>query len=80
MIIVRVELHSAISGEITEIGRMSITNDGTGTQSKGNYVIKLFRKGFKSVLKQGTVLDHPRLSTSVWTLVYKALKNTLDPT
>ena len=28
MLVVRIELHSAVTGKVTEIGRMTITNDG----------------------------------------------------
>ena len=37
MIVVRVELHSAITNKVTEIGRMVIVNDGTGDHHTGNY-------------------------------------------
>lgn len=38
MIIVRVELHSAITGRVTELARMGIINDGTSEiNAKGNY-------------------------------------------
>lgn len=77
MIVVRIELHSATSGKITEIGRMHISNDGTlsNTSSKGNYKIDLLRRGSKvRILKRGSVLNHLRKSKSIWALVSKALK------
>ena len=76
MIVVRVELHSAITGKITEIGRMDIYNDGTShSAAQGNYVSRLYRrtKTFSKVLRTGKILNHPRLSQSVWKLVAKAL-------
>lgn len=36
MLVVRVELHSAVTGNVTEIGRMVIANVG-GTQQVGDY-------------------------------------------
>src|SRR5690348_5419520 len=43
MIIVRVELWSAITGAKTELARMCIVNDGTGTAARRNYFGKTFR-------------------------------------
>lgn len=37
MLLVRVELHSAITGEVTEIARMVIANEGGGTKERANY-------------------------------------------
>ncbi len=74
MIVVKVELHSAITGEISEIGRMEICNDGTGDSTRGNYTGKLFRRGStKRAMKQAHVKNHARLSYSVWVLVAKML-------
>jgi hypothetical protein len=75
MIVVRVELHSAVTGEVTQIGEMFITNDGTGTQTRGNYAVQLMRKGTARVMRFGRVEAHARLSTSVWKLVKKALES-----
>lgn len=76
MIVVKVELHSAVTGQITEIGRLTIANDGTSLdKKKGNYNIKLMKRGTgDNVLKEGRVEEHPRLSQSIWKLVKKALK------
>lgn len=74
MIVVKVELYSAITGQITEIGRMHISNDGTGTNSKGNYQVEQMRKNSKNVVvRRAQVFDHPRLSKSIWILIFKAL-------
>lgn len=37
MLVIRVELHSAITGKISEIARMIVANDSSGTKSMGNY-------------------------------------------
>ncbi len=79
MIIVKIELHSAISGRITEIGRMRICNDGNGTPTRGNYNVEIMRRGtVNKVQKRGSVGNYPRLAYSVWELVRRALHNALD--
>lgn len=45
MLVVKVELHSAIDGSTQELGRMVIANDGTGTRTIGNYDVVAFKKG-----------------------------------
>jgi hypothetical protein len=78
MIVVKVELHSAITGKVEEIGRMHVFNKGSksgSTQDRGNYGVHLLRRGNPSVVQRyGAVDDHPRLSAPVWQLVLKALK------
>lgn len=79
MIVVTVALHSAINGRVSELGRMVISNDGTGENTHGNYDVRLGRKGasLERVLDQpqrrGRVERHARLAQSVWSLVAKAL-------
>jgi hypothetical protein len=81
MIVVKVELHSAITKKITELARMHICNEG-GTNERGEYGVKTFRgrdsaaldKGL--VTREGKVHDYPRLAIHVWHLVYEALKAT----
>lgn len=76
MIIVRVELLSATTGKLEEIGRMTISNRGDAASGDlGNYDVDLMRRGTEDkVLRRGVVMDHKRLTYSVWTLVSKALK------
>lgn len=45
MIVVRMELHSAVTGQVTELGQLVIANTGTGTRTKGNYEVRQSRKG-----------------------------------
>lgn len=82
MLVVKIELWSAVTGQASEIGRMYIGNDGTGGQSKGNYDVKVARKGsfeygsweeIKTV-RTGRVEDYPRLSYNVWRLITRCLK------
>lgn len=83
MIVVKIELHSARTGFVTEIGRMhiaNITGNGQGRwEPRADYNVKLFRRrskgGCLSVLREGTVKDFPRLSYNVWRLVTRALKS-----
>ena len=78
MIIVRVELHSAITGEITEIARAHIANTG-GDRKRGSYQTYTMRGRSKDQLdrivmqRSGVVLNYPRLSLHVWHLIARAL-------
>lgn len=81
MILVRIELHSAVTGQASEIGRMVICNDGTGSPKRGNYSVALGRRGItdtRAILaapqRRGEVKLFPRVSLSVWVLVARALK------
>jgi len=78
MIVVRVELHSAITGQITELARMYISNIG-GTRNNGNYDVRVLRGRDRDALNQnrvqrtGKVQNYPRLKLHVWNLVIRAL-------
>jgi hypothetical protein len=85
MLVVRVELHSAITGETTEIARALIYNKG-GTSNRGDYNAMTFkgrdgqawtRADIKAAMdkpmRKGEVLDYPRKSLHVWNLVSRAL-------
>jgi len=78
MIVVRVELWSARTGDVTELGRMHIANIG-GTETIGNYAASTLRGRSAAALDRNLVqrkckvLGHPRLSQHVWNLVAKAL-------
>lgn len=78
MIVVRVELHSAITRQVTEIARMHISNIG-GTRQLGNYRVETLRGRSADELsryivqRKGSVLNHPRLALHVWHLVGRAL-------
>jgi len=81
MLVVRIELHSAITGKVTEIGRMIVSNDGKTLDPKvGNYDVRLARRGVEDNARilakpqrHGRVEGHARLSLPVWSLVAKAL-------
>jgi hypothetical protein len=82
MIIVRVELHSAITGERTEIARAVIDNIG-GTEEHGEYRARsLFGRSGQALdaswrcrrfTREGRVHNHPRKRAHVWVLVARAL-------
>lgn len=80
MLVVKVELHSAITGQITELYRMIIANDATGSKDVGNYEIRTGKKGcqdnrkvYHKPSRHGVVRGHRRLTEHVWKLVAKAL-------
>lgn len=86
MIIVRVELHSAVTGKVTEIARAVIANKGTGTATKGNYIARVVAGRTSSSMeprdivsakpfRTGEVYDYPRKSIHIWNLVARALKS-----
>jgi hypothetical protein len=78
MIVVRVELHSAITRKVTEIARMQIRNAG-GTKEIGDYSVETLRGRSRAGLDQrvcqrgGRVENYPRLRIHVWHLVARAL-------
>lgn len=75
MIIVKIELHSANTGKVTEIGRMQISNNGlSGDIKRGDYDVEIMRRGTTNkVQRRGMVRDYPRLSYTVWELVRRSL-------
>lgn len=53
MIVVKVELHSAITGRVSELARMVIANDGTqDNPRKGNYVFATLRGRSREALEK----------------------------
>lgn len=81
MIVVRVELHSAITRTVKELARMHICNVG-GTHTKGDYSVETFRGRDKKALdkmivqRSGKVQGYSRLAKHVWCLVSQALAAT----
>lgn len=84
MIVVTVELHSAITGAKTVLGKAIIHNVGTfGNGSRADYAVKVGNKNDVDDLKKvyakpqrtGEVLHYPRLSYNVWRLVIRALRS-----
>lgn len=87
MIVVKIELWSAITHEATEIGRMYIANDGSSADpTRGDYIAGVCRRGSDAVpqpvnpkgpkpTRSGAVKNYPRLSHNVWRLITRALKS-----
>ena len=81
MIIVSVQLVSARSGQTTELARMHIANDGTGTERVGNYAGKTLRGRSTAQLDKATTQHTGRVrgfnrgSLHVWNLVARMLKD-----
>lgn len=79
MIVVRVELHSAITGRATELARMVLANDGTGTGPIGHYVATTLRGRSGEALdrrvtqRSASIRDWPHQRLHVWNLVAAAL-------
>jgi hypothetical protein len=81
MLVVKIELHSARTGKVTELGRMQITNNGIESAhnpKRGEYDVEIMRKGSTTkVQRRGLVRDYPRLSYTVWELVRRSLEAAL---
>lgn len=79
MIVVRVELHSAIDGRKIELARAHIFNLG-GTATVADYGVRTLRGRTAAALdrgqvqRRGRVDNHPKAAVHVWHLVAKALK------
>jgi hypothetical protein len=88
VLVVRVDLHSAITGKTTEIARMIIANDGTGSPGRGSYWGRAAKgkvEGDQMIpaaimyeprkLRHAEVKEYPRKSLHVWNLVARMLKS-----
>lgn len=75
MLIIKVELPSAVDGHIEEIARMRLCSDGSGVHGYGNYIGEVYRgRSFEAldkstVHKLGKVRNYPRLTRHVWNLI-----------
>jgi hypothetical protein len=75
MIVVRVELWSARTGERKELARMRISNNATGTVRRRNYCGETFvgrsarALDRETVQRRGTVTDFTSLDLHIWNLV-----------
>jgi len=76
MLIVRIELHSAVTGEIKTLATGKIVNTGAGTPTRGHYRVEL-RDAAGRLWKSGTVENFPRKRLLAWDLLYRALENSL---
>lgn len=59
----------------TRLCRVEISNDGSGTRTRGNYEAKLFSKGKSPrLLKVVRVENWPRKSKPAWQLIAKVFE------
>lgn len=83
MIVIKVELLSAVTGETTELARMHISNTGNGDphHDRYDYHAQVFRGRDKAALdrlsvhKEATIGNWPRSQRHVWNLVAVALRS-----
>ena len=73
MLVIRIELHSAITGQVTSLATGKIVNTGTGSSTQGNYRIEL-RDAAGRVWKRGHIEGFPRKRLLAWDLFYRALE------
>lgn len=79
MIIVSVTLHSAVTGAKTELARMEICNDETGTLQSRNYFLRILRgrsaEQFdrRVVQRTGELRNWPAEQLHIWNLVAAGL-------
>ncbi len=80
MIVVRVELHHASQpGKVTELARMEICNDGTGTDRRCHYFGRSLvgrsteALDRRQVSKSARVSNWPRHDLHIWNLVRRML-------
>jgi hypothetical protein len=78
VIVVKVELWSAVTRKVTELGRMTIANDGRRSladPARGDYSVEVCKRGTTSgpSARTAEVKDYPRRSYSIWRLVARAL-------
>lgn len=73
MLVVRIELHSAVTGEIKTLATGTICNTGTGSHTQGNYRIDLQDAAGRR-WKSGHIEGFPRKRLLAWDLLYRALE------
>lgn len=60
------------------LGTAEIWNDGKGTATRGNYRVRLSKRGMPNATwKTGVVEGFPRKRLLAWDLLYRALHNLL---
>ena len=82
MIVIRIELHSAITGKVTEIGSAIIVNKGDRSGLRHNYKFMIARKnrsimdvlrGESKPTRSCDIENWPRASKTVWQLLQRCL-------
>jgi hypothetical protein len=74
VITVSMDLHSAISSSRdANLCSLKITNDGTGTPSRGNYNVRLYARSSGRLIRTARVEDYARSSLPAWRLLAAAM-------
>lgn len=74
MIVADVELKSAISRDRdANLCRVVITNDGTGTATRGNYDVRLYARNHGRLIRTARVENWPRNAQPAWRLMQAAM-------
>ena len=76
MLVVKIELHSAVTGEVKTIATGTIVNTGAGTPNHGDYRVEL-RDAIGRRWRTGSVEGFPRKRLLAWDLLARALYNIL---
>jgi hypothetical protein len=84
MLVVKVELHSAITGQVSEIARMDIWNNGKGSANCGCYDFKahphtLWPSGKELPEVRGRIAYYSRVNRDIWRLVAHAAEDAVNP-
>lgn len=80
MIVLRLELHSVITGKITRLGTAYIANDGKGSATRGTYTLELYGKKHRRLgVPRVEVAAWPRKARHPWALVAALLKLAYPP-
>lgn len=84
MIVVPIQLWSAVTGNIETLGTLVVDNIG-GTAKIGDYRVRMYKKGADKIgvvrmvatvppFREGKVLRHRRLAEPVGNLIAKAMR------
>ena len=84
MIVVPIQLYSAVTGKVTTLGTLVLDNIG-GTKDRCDYRVRVYRKGAEAngaasmvrtakPTREARVLSHRRLAEPVGNLIAKAMK------
>lgn len=76
MLVVKIELHSAVTGKVTTLATGKIINTGAGTPARGDYRVEL-KDALGRPWKSGAVKGFPRKRLLAWDLLARALFNVL---
>lgn len=77
MIVVEAQLipHNNKSAPRTNLCRVEIANDGSGTRTFGNYEVRLYSKGDSPrLLKTVRIVNWPRQRKPAWRLISEAFR------